>query len=996
MKNTKPDSRIRRLAFIVLLILLGGHCAYLNAAPYHYTQILPGIDRYHTMITQTSKDRFGMIWMLSGGQLYRYDGVNVVPFSKLYGHPLPFYEVSDFSADPWGYLWIGTRNGLAIFDLKTWTFVKEGHYLNDLVGIRAASYFKSDNAFYLADWQGRLWHIDALSKQLLFQFDPHAVYERRPIGRMLVADREHVWFAFGDHLYEYDRQTNRKRSVEFPEGLFSRVEDLLPVKGGVLIRIYSQGYYIFDGTSFRYLDRSQFPTNDFTNWNHWSFERKDKIVVFHEDKYMEFSRDTAFRLLNESRHQIDEQILRKRLNGWQQEGDECLLSTDGGLFSIFPTKISFDFIKCGSARGMIKQNGTFYFGGYGYLDALPKDKDLRLYKSEPENNYYAFLTLSEDTACIALEGDFLCYLINGKVMPAPLHIPSHVNERFSGMAYCVVQQMADTLLVGTYNGIWKYARSSGKVYPLVCPKSGFFSRGMRVQSIAYSEAGITFTTDEGYFYWRNNQFRKVYPTDQAKLNIYAHTQFGDSIYLATKGRGLVVTDRSGQHAQIIGTHEGLASNTVYQLIWVDSTLFMGTHEGLSIRKGNHLYNYYHTDGLPFEEFNHQAIYYDSDTGELFMGGIGGYIRFQPAKFARPADTYIDTPMIARTSLGMKTNRYVDVYASQLLQDTIRLPSDAVWLSMDFARPNQYRQIYRMLFKIAPLMDEYQEMPVSAQINLSGMSAGNYYISVKVQAINNRTVEKQRTWVIYKAPTFTETLTFYMLLILIVSGTTGFILYERARKIKGENRLRKRISRDLHDEVGGLLTGISMQTDLLRLKTGNTRLESVDSIGNYSREAIQMMDDIIWAVDSRNNQQGSLSDRMKYLAGQLLEPMDITVRFEVDQQEDRKIPQVIRQNLYLIYKEAIHNVCKHARADTVHVKLHHSGAEIELVVRDNGQHVEQPAHPSRRPGHGKRNMRVRAEQIGGRYKAGYTAEGYEVSVIVPLYKGHHWMNPLKYF
>jgi len=240
------------------------------------------------------------------------------------------------------------------------------------------------------------------------------------------------------------------------------------------------------------------------------------------------------------------------------------------------------------------------------------------------------------------------------------------------------------------------------------------------------------------------------------------------------------------------------------------------------------------------------------------------------------------------------------------------------------------------------------------------------------------------------------LTFYMLLILIVSGTTGFILYERARKIKGENRLRKRISRDLHDEVGGLLTGISMQTDLLRLKTGNTRLESVDSIGNYSREAIQMMDDIIWAVDSRNNQQGSLSDRMKYLAGQLLEPMDITVRFEVDQQEDRKIPQVIRQNLYLIYKEAIHNVCKHARADTVHVKLHHSGAEIELVVRDNGQHVEQPAHPSRRPGHGKRNMRVRAEQIGGRYKAGYTAEGYEVSVIVPLYKGHHWMNPLKYF
>src|SRR5690606_2203772 len=119
-----------------------------------------------------------------------------------------------------------------------------------------------------------------------------------------------------------------------------------------------------------------------------------------------------------------------------------------------------------------------------------------------------------------------------------------------------------------------------------------------------------------------------------------------------------------------------------------------------------------------------------------------------------------------------------------------------------------------------------------------------------------------TWTIYKRPAFTETLTFYMLIILFIAVLFGYILYERARKRKGEDRLRKLISRDLHDEVGGLLTGISMQTDLLRLKDGRSHVQSVESIGSYSREAIQMMDDIIWAVDSRNNQQGNLSDRMK--------------------------------------------------------------------------------------------------------------------------------------
>jgi len=995
MESTKPINGITSSALMILL-LMGGYCGRVHAAPYHHAQVLPGIDRYHTMITEASKDPFGMIWMLSGGQLYRYDGVNVVPFSKLYSKNLPYYEVSEFLTDPWGHLWINTRNGLAIFDLRTWTFIEERHYLFDLVGRSAASCFKRADVFYVADGLGGLWQINARSKTRLFHFNPIAVYDRRPVGRMLVADNEHIWLAYGDHLYGYDVRTRSKQVVAFPAGLFSRIEDLLPVKGGVLIRIYSQGYYLFDGREFRFLYRSEFPTTDFTNWNHWSFEKDDKVVVFHEDKYMEFTRDTAFRLLKRDSHQIDEHIFHKRLNGWQQEGDEWLLCTDGGLFSVFPTKINFEFLNTGSARGMIKQGETYYFGGYGYLDALPPGGQLEPYTREPENNYYAFLTLSPDTAIVALEGDFLCYLVNGKTVSAPVHVPAEVKERFSGMAYCLAEQSADTLLVGTYNGIWKYARKSGRVYPYICPKIGFFSRGMRVQSLSLTESSLTFSTNEGFFLWRNNQFRKVYPADRSKLNIYTHTQFGDSIYLATKGRGLVITDRMGLHARSIGVAEGLASNTVYQATWVDSTLFLGTHEGLSVMKGTQLYNFYHTDGLPFEEFNHQAVFYDEDKGDLFLGGIGGYIRFQPSELLGPANEYIDPPLIAGASLGMKSNPYEDAFAANLLRDTISLPSNAVWFSLSFARPNHYRNMYRMLFRILPLMDEYQEMPASSQINLSGLSAGNYYVSVKVEGVNTNAVSREHTWLVYKAPAFTETLAFYMLLILIVGGTTGYILYERGRKVKGENRLRRRISRDLHDEVGGLLTGISMQTDLLRLKGDGNRLESVDSIGSYSREAIQMMDDIIWAVDTRNNQQGNLSDRMKYLAGRMLEPMDISVTFEADEQEDRKIPQSVRQNLYLIYKEAIHNICKHARATAVNVKLHHSGSKLELVVSDNGKAAETPQgrQTTTRTGYGKQNMRMRAEQIGGIYEAGHTPTGYEVKVIVPL-KRHHWLNPLRY-
>src|SRR5690606_32684836 len=338
--------------------------------------------------------------------------------------------------------------------------------------------------------------------------------------------------------------------------------------------------------------------------------------------------------------------------------------------------------------------------------------------------------------------------------------------------------------------------------------------------------------------------------------------------------------------------------------------------------------------LPFEEFNHQATYYDNETDRLFMGGIGGYISFQPEGLLEDASAAeLPKPQLAAMRLGMRSNRYVEKYGQQALGDGLELPSDVVWFSMDFARPDAYRQVYRMLFKIEPLMEEYREMPASAQINLSGLSAGEYHVSVKMEAANGGGVGPERTWLVSKSPAFRETLTFYVIVILSIGGISGYVVYERARKVKGEEQLRRRISRDLHDEVGGLLTGISMQTDLLRLR--NYDSNSIESIGSYSREAIQMMDDIIWAVDSRNNQQGNLSDRMKFLAAQLLDPMDVVVTFDIDQQDDRKISQKIRQNLYLIFKEALHNICKHAATTAVHIKLHYTGRHIEMVVRNDG-------------------------------------------------------------
>lgn len=991
MKHAKPHNHTKNQALCVLIVMVWS-VVRLEASPYRHAQVLPGVDEYHTMIDMATKDPFGMVWMLSGGLISRFDGVSVTSFAKLYGKELPFFEADGLHADPWGRLWISTRNGLVLFDLKTWSFVGRDHPLGELVGRRVVSFFASDDAFYVADRRGNLWLIDAYNKRLLFQFNPYAVFERRPVGRLLVADDDRLWLAFGGNLYGYDLATGKKTVSPFPEGMFNHMEDLLPVKDGVLIRVYSSGYYVFDGTGFRALPRTVFSTSDFTNWNHWSFVAGDNVMVFHDTQYFEFSRDTAFRLLRTGTHQLNEHIFYKRINSWQRLGDEWLLGTEQGLYSVFPATVSFEFVDCGSARGMIKQDGAYYFGGYGYLDMLPNGGELTPFTQAPENNYYTFLELSSDTSCIALEGDFFAYFSHGRVTPAPINMPVGTQERFSGLAYCLIEYAPDTVLVGTSNGIWIYERSTGKAVPLVCPASGFFSRGMRVQSISEREGGISFTTDQGYFTWAHNRFQKVYPVDYTDLNVYAHIRHGSKVYLATKGQGLVVIDDHASTSRIISIAEGLASNTVYQLAWADSALFMGTHEGLSVFKDGRLFNYYHTDGLPFEEFNHQATYYDRETDRLFMGGTGGYIFFRPRELLNAMTVAAPNPQLAAIRLGMRSNRYVEKYGKQQLADILELPPDVVWFSMDFARPDSYRQVYRMLFKIAPLMTDYQEMPASAQINFSGLSAGEYHVSVKTEVANGGGLVAERTWLVSKAPAFTETLAFYVLVILTIGGVSGYVVYERARKIKGEEQLRRRISRDLHDEVGGLLTGISMQTDILRLD--NRRANSIESIGSYSREAIQMMDDIIWAVDSRNNQQGNLSDRMKFLASQMLGPMEIEVSFDIDQQDDRKISQQVRQNLYLIYKEALHNICKHAHTTAVYIKLHYTSRHIKMVIFNDGSVKNQAAWQTTRKGHGHRNMQLRAAQLGASFTAGPDREGYRVSVSVPTRTGF-FVNLFKY-
>ena len=203
-----------------------------------------------------------------------------------------------------------------------------------------------------------------------------------------------------------------------------------------------------------------------------------------------------------------------------------------------------------------------------------------------------------------------------------------------------------------------------------------------------------------------------------------------------------------------------------------------------------------------------------------------------------------------------------------------------------------------------------------------------------------------------------------LIALVLALGVGALWRYRRREHRRLLALRTRIAADLHDEVGSILTQISMQSTLLREGRHAPAQQQayLDQMVEASRLAARQLSDAVWSIDARHDSATSLLDRLRDHAHEVLPPAGLELIFGADPAlPDTIIPLPVRQALYFIYKEALHNVVKHAQAQHVWVRLRLLGSQLELEVRDDGQGIGHQLRPS---GQGLLNMRMRAAAVGG--------------------------------
>jgi signal transduction histidine kinase len=219
--------------------------------------------------------------------------------------------------------------------------------------------------------------------------------------------------------------------------------------------------------------------------------------------------------------------------------------------------------------------------------------------------------------------------------------------------------------------------------------------------------------------------------------------------------------------------------------------------------------------------------------------------------------------------------------------------------------------------------------------------------------------------------------------------------EQLERQQAVERERARIAKDIHDDLGANLTRITMLSESARSDLNNPRQVGghLDQIHNTARELTRAMGEVVWAVNPRHDTLDSVGAYLEEFGQNLLRTAGIRCKMDMPSQfPARVVTAEVRHNLFLAFKEVLHNAIRHAGASEVRISLTVKPAAFTLVVEDNGKGFESEAllagtphsQPSHGAGNGLTNMRQRLAEIGGRCEIESAAgKGTKVTFTVAL-------------
>lgn len=194
--------------------------------------------------------------------------------------------------------------------------------------------------------------------------------------------------------------------------------------------------------------------------------------------------------------------------------------------------------------------------------------------------------------------------------------------------------------------------------------------------------------------------------------------------------------------------------------------------------------------------------------------------------------------------------------------------------------------------------------------------------------------------------------------------------------------KKRISQDLHDEVGSALSSISiMSHSALKNLENHYEKERVQQIGDRAQEAMESIQDIVWVVNPSNEKLESLLTRITKYASETFKAKNVLLKIENNcSHSDLSLSMDQRKNIFLVLKELLNNVAKHSDAKEVSFRCESDQNNLQFILKDDGRAFD-PHGNNNSDGNGLINVSQRVTSLDAQFVHSARRGGMNVTELV---------------
>jgi len=684
------------------------------------------------------------------------------------------------------------------------------------------------------------------------------------------------------------------------------------------------------------------------------------------------------------------------------------VGTHGGLNRICPKKVSAlshaDGLDYGAIQGLAEiksgliwaaqPNGVYQWDGRMFrrlmLNGLPS--------REPTTSS---MLAAKDGSCWVAGSYGLFHFKNPQAAEEEGGVPALTNLSITALG----QNLKGELWAGTRQGaLWHFADGKWQM-ETNC------QHGYAITAIVSGADGNLWVGTEGDGVYRFSEGTYVQAEKLSGLpsgwirTLYVDAQ--GTLWIGTAGGGL--SRFQNNHIATFTMREGLPDNTISQILEDDvGDLWLGGDRGIARVKKSDLANlaahkipavypqiYGRTDGMLSEEctsgFFPAGL--KTKTGLLWFSTLKGIVIIDPHRtISSPAPAVVmeqtlvdgvpDLPVNIRPNTKAGLPQKVDGGVTK----SLRLTPGKHTLEFHFAGLNfDAPERVRFRYRLEGLDLNWVDAGTRRVAFYSFVPPGSYrfeVIACNGDGIWNKAGDSLMLTVL---PHFWQTWWFIGMMafgaVIIGAASIRFVvkrrLQQRLKRLEQEQileRERTRIAQDLHDIMGAKLCRISFLSEHARVRQEIPieLQEEMRSISDDSREVLQSLDEMVWAVNPQKDTLDHLVSYIGQYAQEYFQRTGIECALEIPPFVPvQPISSQSRHHLFLAVHEALTNILKHSGATRAGITMSCPNSDFKVVISDNGTGFD-PGSTEFNSSisaagfcNGLDNMRRRMDELGGR-------------------------------